>query len=461
MSINSAYPIKKNNIYQKKIQNEYQIISSILFELQAFQENQQKINDPIIIIINDIFKIFNNLVLFTSQLAMNINKKQNYEKLLKQNKSELFTEIDNLIENIKGEYNYYKTKNIIINENNFSIYNNNNNNNFFNTESNNFHNEILIDPKYQTINVSQKIKDSNNNENDLYNQNIIIEKIKKKLDKNIIKNKKEKSKKKLSNSPHPSLSISTSSSKIFNNNNNNKNKTINYNSNSNKNKFSKSKSQQKIIIKTNYDLKQPNTTKKENVKNKIFTKEKSKNNLINNNNTKTNFNNSLIKKSDVKKNILIKRNKNINKNNNNNNNNKNNLNNTIDNNKKKPIENNKKNNSSNNINFMNLFSFLKDKKDDKKNNQKNNNAIKNNIKQNNTKIHLYVNSGPKPSGYANYLLNKYQGVIDKYNTIRDEKENNKNNNNTNNNTNNNSFNSLNINNYYNHSKTLSMDDKRN
>ena len=55
MSINSAYPIKKNNIYQKKIQNEYQIISSILFELQAFQENQQKINDPIIIIINDIF----------------------------------------------------------------------------------------------------------------------------------------------------------------------------------------------------------------------------------------------------------------------------------------------------------------------------------------------------------------------------------------------------------------------
>ena len=50
MSINSAYPIKKNNIYQKKIQNEYQIISSILFELQAFQENQQKTNDPIKII---------------------------------------------------------------------------------------------------------------------------------------------------------------------------------------------------------------------------------------------------------------------------------------------------------------------------------------------------------------------------------------------------------------------------
>ena len=79
MSINSAYPIKKTAISHKKIQNEYQIISSILIELQAFQENQQKTYDPIKIIINDIFKIFNNLVLFTSQLALNINKKQNYE----------------------------------------------------------------------------------------------------------------------------------------------------------------------------------------------------------------------------------------------------------------------------------------------------------------------------------------------------------------------------------------------
>jgi hypothetical protein len=105
---------------------------------------------------------------------------------------------------------------------------------------------------------------------------------------------------------------------------------------------------------------------------------------------------------------------------------------------------------------MNLFSFVKDKKNIQKNN--NSNTIKNNNKENNTKIHLFVNSGPKPSGYANYLLNKYQGVIDKYNTIKDEKENNKNNNI---NTNNNSFNSINFNSYYNHSKTLSMDEKIN
>lgn len=39
------------------------------------------------------------------------------------------------------------------------------------------------------------------------------------------------------------------------------------------------------------------------------------------------------------------------------------------------------------------------------------------------KVKLIVDSGPKPSIYTSYLLNKYRGVIDNYNEIKKIKEN--------------------------------------
>ena len=346
--------------------NEYQIISTILNEIKKKEQIKIRPFDSYEIFAEDIFNIFNRLILFSYQLNQFLFKKQNYDSLFKQNKTTLSSDIKKFFDKISSicKSKFHPTIYSIEQKENFSLLNG-------------------VNKRTYTINYKKE---------ELSNENI-IDKIKKKIENNtnnIILNETKITQNNKSISPISSIL-----------------------KNENKKNFLNQKSfSQPMLLhekKNSNEIENSKYKKKKNVRNKILKKELTPSKKEINIFSKNTFNNSKVIKSIgylskkmSKKKINLKKSKPLTS-------------------KQKRIKALSKDNLKE-INYSypklpNLHFLISNE------NKTKSNSIE-------SKAKYFINSGPKPSIYTSYLLNKYKGVIDNYNEIKQNSPHNYHHNNT-------------------------------
>ena len=351
--MSSGNLFSRSNISSSKKLNEYQIVSSILSDIKKSEQIKIRPFDSYEIFAEELFNIFNRLILFSYQLNQSISKKNNYDSLLKQNKSTLSLDIKKFFD---------KISNICKSKYNPIIY------------------SIEIKDNFSLLSRTKKNLLINYKKEELSNENI-IDKIKKKIENNTnnILNQSKINNKSIS----PILSIKKQQKQ--------KNFT-NY----------KSLSQSKLLEKKDSTENLKNNIKNFRnsiLKNEYFNSKKELNSQSKNLFNKTNDNYILkisknFSKKPSKKKLNLK--------------------------KSKPLKSNReKTFSKENLREISLsYSKLPNL------NYLLSGENKLNLKTiESKKVKLIVDSGPKPSIYTSYLLNKYRGVIDNYNEIKKIKEN--------------------------------------
>ena len=337
-----------------KKKNEYQIISTLLNEIKKNEQIKIRPFDSYEVFAEDIFNIFNRLILFSYQLSQYLFKKQNYDSLLKQNKVTLSSDIKKFFDKISSIYmsRFHPKIYSIEQKDNFSIFN-------------------CTNKRIYTINYKKE---------ELSNENI-IDKIKKKIE---------------NNTNHLILNETKITQNI---------KSISPISSILKHDYQKNFLNQKSFSQTIFNEKKnsneigslKNKKKKNNLRNKMIKKELTPSKKEINIFSKNTFNNSkpiqsigYLSKKMSKKKINLKKSKPLTS-------------------KQRRI----KALSKDNINEINYsytklpnLNFL----------ISNENKTKSNSIE--SKAKFFINSGPKPSIYTSYLLHKYKGVIDNYNEIK-------------------------------------------
>ena len=319
---------RKNNNFKNFKQNDYLIVSNLINEIKNSEQIRIKAYGYIDNFTDDFFNILNKVIQFTFQIIKILKNTNDYDNLVKQNKTNFNIEIRKFLDKILS-FSKLKTKYIFLKYN------------------------IEKQVNFSIVNLKKRKKNLLDNQSKR-NFEIIP---------NIKKNNSSK------------LFLSDNKSNYFSKNNTltqTKLSNINYTDIPNK-KLRNCNST--ILIKNKSNIKEINHSYKEDSTNKSSI---SHSKMI----TK--------KKKDLNKNTL----------------------NSKENNRKTISEINKKESNSYK-NYLNLF-YKKNKIIKKQKLEINNPLI--------SKIQL-INSGPKPSIYTNYLLNRYKDIIVSYNEIEEKNKN--------------------------------------
>ena len=140
--------------------NEYQIISTILNEIKKKEQIKIRPFDSYEIFAEDIFNIFNRLILFSYQLSQFLFKKQNYDSLYKQNKTILSSDIKKFFDKISSicKSKFHPQIYSIEQKENFSLINGINKRTFtLNYKKEELSNENIIDK------IKKKLENNTNN----------------------------------------------------------------------------------------------------------------------------------------------------------------------------------------------------------------------------------------------------------------------------------------------------------
>ena len=150
---------KNAQILSKKT-NQYQIISTILNEIKKNEQIKIRPFDSYEIFAEDIFNIFNRLILFSYQLSQFLFKKQNYDSLYKQNKTILSSDIKKFFDKISSicKSKFHPQIYSIEQKENFSLINGINKRTFtLNYKKEELSNENIIDK------IKKKLENNTNN----------------------------------------------------------------------------------------------------------------------------------------------------------------------------------------------------------------------------------------------------------------------------------------------------------
>ena len=144
----------KNAQNLSKKTNQYQIISTILNEIKKNEQIKIRPFDSYEIFAEDIFNIFNRLILFSYQLSQFLFKKQNYDSLYKQNKTILSSDIKKFFDKISSicKSKFHPQIYSIEQKENFSLINGINKRTFtLNYKKEELSNENIIEKKKKKI----------------------------------------------------------------------------------------------------------------------------------------------------------------------------------------------------------------------------------------------------------------------------------------------------------------------